>query len=112
MWHLDEFMPWPLEQIIRQYLGFNEFVVKEYNDNVEYDGCLIDKRTFTRYIIAQWRSSSGIVKCNPYVYQFRFIFKDYNKNTTVFWLEERISKPRCFYKDIVRFSVPVGRVVV
>ena len=107
-------MPWPLEQMIRQYIGFEGSVIKEYNSIVEYDAfekCLIDKRTNTRWLIAQWRSSDNL-KRNPYVYQFRFLFKkDFIEGVPYIWLEDRISKPRCFYKDIVRSSLLVGRVI-
>ena len=112
-WKLES-IPWPLEQLTRQYLGFNESVIKQYHDIIDYRGgrYLMDKRSETKWVIAQWRQSRLDVEITPYIYQFSFIFnKDYNPNKRYPWLHERISEPRCFYRDIVKLGVPVGRVI-
>lgn len=113
-----DFIPWPLEHLIRQYLGFDESVVKEYNSIFQYydDDCLRYKRPYLQFIIAQWRGmlKSTLKEHNPYIYQFRFAFKnnfDNINNDTNYWLSERISEPRCLYKYIVKTLVPVGRVL-
>ena len=113
-WSLGELIPWPLEQLVRQYIGFNESVVKEYNDSIAYndqENILRDKRSEFEWIIAQWRKTL-YVKNAPHIYQFRFLFnKDYDPNKRYFWLGDRISEPCRFYKDIVKTGFPVGRVV-
>ena len=118
-WKLETLL-WPLEQLVRQYVGYNESVTQEYNNIIEYndlENCLRDKRSEMHWIIAQWRfsSSSEFVKCNPYIYQFRFVFNkdfnDYDRNKIYPWLCERISKGHHFYKDNVKIGVPVGRVI-
>ena len=100
----------PLEQLVRQYLGFDESVVKEYNTIIEYDdfeNCLRDKRSPMRWTIAQWRS--GTV---GYIYQFRYVFNNNERNNRkYFWLEERVSEPRRYYGEIVKLGFPVGRVI-
>ena len=110
-----EFMPWPLERLIRQYLGFSESVIKEYEAIVEYEDCLRDKRSHKHWIIAQWRGlglSYNYEVGRPYIYQFRDLFrKDCNKDTDKLWLEIRISEPFRLYKGIVKSSVVVGRVI-
>ena len=106
-----DFIPWPLEHLIRQYLGFDESVVKEYNSIFQYydHDCLRYKRPYLQFIIAQWRGMlmSTLKEHNPY----RFAFKNCVGNDTNYWLSERISEPRCLYKDIVKTLVPVGRVL-
>ena len=109
-WSLGETLLWPLEQLIRQYVGFNESVIKEYNNLIEYGDCLRYKPLYAQWIIAQWREVLIDVADYPYIYQFRFIFNndDYNDEH---WLIERISEPPCFYKDIVKIGFAVGRVI-
>lgn len=109
--HLEQTMPWPLEQLIRQYLGFNQCVVKQYNDLVEYydNDCLRDKTCL--WVIAQWRGLEHITDFNLYICQFRFIFNHNHNENTRHFLRDRISEPRRLYKDIVKLGVPVGRVI-
>ena len=80
-WSLS--IPWPLERIIRQYVGFNGLVIREYGDLVgchETDNrfCYLDeKRSGSHSIIAQWRSEHNSFKKN--IYHFRFVFdKNWN----------------------------------
>lgn len=107
-WSLDEIMPWPLEHLTRQYIGFNQFVVKEYNDLVEYDDShdRLKKRSPIYWSIAQWRRAPQIC-VNPYIYQFRSVLC--NNDDTLYG--EYISEPRKFYRDIAKTGVQVGRVV-
>ena len=109
-------MPWPLERLTRQYLGFSESVIKEYESIIEYEDCLRDKRSHKHWIIAQWRGlgcSYDYEHGRPYIYQFRDLFRKNccNKDTDKLWLEIRISEPFRLYKDIVKTGFPVGRVI-
>ena len=105
-------MPWPLERIIRQYVGFNTLVTREYNDLIEYNdkdiSCresLVEKRSGKKSTIAQWRIKFEDIEEedfeDPFIYHFRFVF-DKNWNSIVPPTKESISLPRKVYMDVVR----------
>ena len=106
-------IPWPLERIIRQYVGFSELVIREYNDLIEYNdkdiSCresLVEKRSGKKSTIAQWRIKFGEIEEeeeleDPFIYHFRFVF-DKNWNSIVPRTEDSISLPRKVYMDIVK----------
>ena len=93
-------MPWPLEQLVRQYIGFNTLVCREYSDLIYYrfDDRLVAKR-FDKSI-AQWRKYPSNLEEFPYIYHFRYIFvKNYVIQT---YDNEIISLPPKLYIDIVK----------
>ena len=102
-WSLS--IPWPLERIIRQYVGFNTLVCREYSDLIEYDDRLkrlLEKRSPKRSTVAQWRNPTNIEIRGPdlYIYHFRYIFdKNWNCNSLVPLVKECISLPRKMYYD-------------
>ena len=94
-WSLS--IPWPLERIIRQYVGFNALVSREYGDligcyenNDNSRGWLYEKRSGSNAIIAQWRCEDHSFK--EYIYHFRFLF-DKNWNCVVQHSKENIVRP-------------------
>ena len=113
-WSL-EFMPWPLERLVRQYLGFNESVIQEYNNLIEYDvnGCLRNKDS---QLVAQWRGAldNCIPRIWPYIYKFPFVCNNNNpcriSEPKCLYKDIVKSEPICFYKNIVKTSERVGRV--
>ena len=102
-------MPWPLERLVRQYVGFHALVTREYSDLIEYieeddqryDG-LVEKRSAEKSVIAQWRirEYDGPLE-DHYIYHFRYIF-DKNWNCVVPRTEDSISLPPKLYMDIVK----------
>ena len=102
-------MPWPLEHIVRQYVGFSDFVCREYTDLIEYNErhynrhlhSLVEKRSARRSTIAQWRwKPNKMDTIDPYIYHFRYIFdKNWNLIPST---EDCISWPPKLYIDIVK----------
>ena len=105
-------MPWPLERLVRQYVGFNALVCREYSDLIEYSGghhnhrfhSLVEKRSGKKSTIAQWRwYPKKMDTIDPYIYHFRYIFhKNWNLNSLVPSTEDCISWPPKLYIDIIK----------
>ena len=95
-------MPWPLERLVRQYVGFHALVIREYGDLIEYDDqCLVAKKSNGKRIIAHWRDKYPLTY--PYIYHFRYIFDKYSTYFSVISsVNELISLPPKHYKDIVK----------
>ena len=95
-------MPWPLERIIRQYVGFSDLVCREYSGLIFWKiDRIVENVTYKNRAIAQWRASPSIIKDYPYIYHFRWIF---NKNYVMHTDEsDVISMPHKFYKDNVNY---------
>ena len=69
---------WDLEKIARQYLGFNELLIKEYHalfglyDN---NGAMFLRPTveneYRCIIVLQWRTTKKSISVHKYIYTFR-----------------------------------------
>ena len=93
----------PLECMVRQYLGFNDLVIHEYSELIEYDDPYLLGGKSNK-IIAQWRNEGcpSSMPYIPYIYHFRYIF-DKNWNCLISTsANEIISLPPKLYKDIVK----------
>ena len=76
MLFLSDFIPiWGLEKITRQYIGFNDLVIKEYHDTLTlyfYDTNIICSKKKHR-ILFQWRRGNYADRF-PYIYNTKIYF--------------------------------------
>ena len=104
---IADFIPlWGLEKITRQYLGFSDFVIKEYHDTLTLavhaynPNMLCSKKT--KKILFQWRQGNYAASF-PYIYNTRIYFdttlsREQLMNRDLCKSDEILGRPVKFYK--------------
>ena len=100
---------WDLEKIARQYVGFNEHLIKEYH--ALFKVCCDERicvnptkqNNFRIIVVLQWRTSSYDKK-HPYIYNFKPFIRPSDKRTLKD--DEIVSVPAMLFKEnVYRASV-------
>ena len=72
---MEQYLPWDLERLTRQYIGFNDRVIREYHDIFEeYCGGIYLKSTFDYggLLMLQWRTAKNVKQDTlKYILSFR-----------------------------------------
>ena len=104
---------WDLEKLVRQYLGFNDHVIKEYHelffveilDSGRFPNAIYLRPSVTtnyyKQLILQWRSTDFInySGCN-HIYTFRHYLNLIQRNKNCNLMQQDIvSKPLVLFKD-------------
>ena len=102
---MEKFLPWDLEKITRQYLGFNDHVIKEYHKLFQFDDdgafpnslCLRPTVStgFVKVIILQWRSALFI---NYSGFKHIYTFHHITKAGKYMMTQDIVSKPAVLFK--------------
>ena len=90
-----------LETLVRQYVGFNDLVVREYHSRFGvYDdtNVMFLKTTMDRFItVLQWRKTKNSISVYNYIYTFRH----YIQSNAIYLPLDIISLPRVLFEDNV-----------
>ena len=104
---LSDVIPlWNLEKITRQYLGFNDLVIKEYHDTLTLqvhpysDSNMIYSKKFNEPVF-QWRIKLNIERF-PYIYNTRIYFDTALSREQL--IEKIRSKEYMILREAVRFK--------
>ena len=99
---------WDLEKIARQYVGFNDLVVKEYHDLFEFGTkyypdavCLrpVINNGFSKTLVLQWRTNNFVDALGfKYIYTFRHHLLQCNKHCDTMQTNI-VSAPAVLFKD-------------
>ena len=95
---------WDLENIARQYLGFNELLIKEYHERFEmrFNKLLFLKPTAETgdlcMLVLHWRSIAS-VKHNGFGYIYTF--RDFIRPGRICTCDAVVSSPRVVFEDNV-----------
>ena len=88
---------WDLERLVRQYVGFNELLIKEYHDRFKLDNCrdtfFLKATGSNRTFLMQWRTKSSVRDRLKYIYTFQHLIHPMKDDYDV------ISKPPVFFED-------------
>ena len=100
---------WDIERIARQYLGFNERLIKEYHDLFEFGTkyypdavCLkvVGSNGFSKILVLQWRTNNFVDALGfKYIYTFRHHLLQCNEKNRNTMQTNIVSAPAVLFKD-------------
>ena len=88
---------WDLERLVKQYMGFNDLVVKEYHEIFEpgRSDCIVLKSSInTDCFILQWRTIASVKYC-PYIYTFLPLIRPTKRKQSL------VSRPTVLFRENV-----------
>ena len=107
---MEQYLPWDLERLTRQYIGFNDQIIKEYHQRFEEDcGAVYVKPTFTtgygnRLLVLQWRNILNVTQARgmsslKYILSFRRFIQPNKERFRLDYMEAIKSLPLVLFLD-------------